>query len=99
MKSTQNQLDKLLKAAARANPAVEPVSTRSWTREARVYAAWRESRDGVEADGWLRMFRTGVAFAALVAASSLIMVWQADTYHVADAYTVSNDMLVAADYP
>ncbi|HAB16587.1 MAG TPA: hypothetical protein PLX89_01525 [Verrucomicrobiota bacterium] len=97
MKSLENQLERLLRSAARA-PRPAEVTELSGAAEARVLAAWRRSQP--EGPSWmLRWLQGGLAAAAVAAAVALGLNWTTFRQQAADEYAVADAALYAALTP
>jgi len=98
MNAIDQQLNRLLRAAAQAPPRPLP-STVPAATETRVLAQWRADRSEVESLGAVLLFRRGFAVAcALAAVIGLVSLTQ-DTDTETDFWTLSNATVNLAALP
>jgi hypothetical protein len=95
MNETNHQLDRLLKAAARA-PQGE-VAPASFAMETRVMAAWRAGRSGEDVMALISWFRRAVACGCLVMIVSLAWGYNSISSSQADMASNSNEPISIAD--
>jgi len=97
MKPLDDQLDRLLRAAAQA-PREAALSELPFTAQARVMGAWRSSHS--DSVSWLaNWLRAGLAAAALVAALAWGLSWPTLRAPNGDEYAVANAALYVAIAP
>ncbi|MDB6122608.1 MAG: hypothetical protein JWQ71_1601 [Pedosphaera sp.] len=94
MNETNHQLDRLLKAAARA-PQGE-VAPASFAMETRVMAAWRVGRSGEDVMALISWFRRAVACGCLVMVVSLAWGYSISSSQT-DTANNSNEPISIAD--
>jgi hypothetical protein len=97
MNPLDSQLDRLLRSAARS-PAPAALAELPFPAEARVLAAWRQSRreDAAWLGAWLRI---GLATAAVTAAVALAVNWSYLRPLPTDEFDVANATLYVAVAP
>ncbi len=97
MKTPDQQLDRLFRAAARVSqPEAEPLP---FPAEARVLAAWRRTRGDSLQAGLGVWLRAGFAGAVLVALVALGICWSEIRPPAGDEFAVANATLYVAVAP
>ncbi len=97
MNPLDHQLDRLLRAAARA-PREPIVATLPFGAHTRILSTWRVSQ--ADSAGWLASWlQAGLAAAALAAAVALGLSWSNFQAPVGDEYAVANAALYVAVAP